>query len=315
MTTDCRTTKWIRVRRGNPCPVCESDSWCLVSEDGSVALCMRAKSDHPHEMQNGETAYIHRLTDAPACPTPRQPKPKGPTDIERHMMLGPLARQWCRGCDEQVATLAKELGVARWALDELLVGWNENERCWTFPERNQSKQIVGITRRFVGGKKLAVIGGGRGMSFSDDWLDYDGPLFIVEGGSDTAAGLTLGLPVIGRQSNLGGVKYLCRMLRGVRRKMIVVAERDEKDRATLPEAHKAGCLCCNMCYPGKHGAVQTSIRLSRELQTLVAWSFMPDGAKDMRSWLNQQNADPENEQAMNRLGASLIRRMQRGFKK
>jgi hypothetical protein len=48
-------------------------------------------------------------------------------------------------------------------------------------------------------------GGRPGMHYVAGGLSMgNGPLCIVEGGSDTAALLTLDIPVIGRPSSLGG---------------------------------------------------------------------------------------------------------------
>jgi hypothetical protein len=38
-------SKWLRVTRHNPCPVCGKPDWCLVSEDGKMAICARIESD------------------------------------------------------------------------------------------------------------------------------------------------------------------------------------------------------------------------------------------------------------------------------
>ena len=277
-------------------------------------MCMRVKSDKPITMTNGELAYIHRLTDAP--PTfRRQPRKRKPSDTERHVMLAPFCRRWFVKRGENLTRLAAQLGVTDWALDSIKVGWNEDEKCWTFPELNHLGQIVGVTRRFADGKKLAVLGGGRGLTYADDWADVPGPVLIVEGGSDVAAGLTMGLCVVGRPSNVGGLEYLARLLgRHVNRQIIIVAERDEKDRATLNERHSPTCRCCGQCYPGKHGAIQTSIRLSSKLERIVRWSFMPGAAKDMRGWLNHWVGDPNNVEAAARLGESVARMLLKGVK-
>jgi hypothetical protein len=209
------------------------------------------------------------------------------------------------------------LGVTAWALDLLKVGWIERDKCWSFPELNHRGLIVGCNRRFTNGKKFSIVGATRGLYFADDWRDYEGPVFVVEGGSDTAAGLTMGLCVVGRPSNTGGVDYLHKLLRPVaaNRKIIFIGERDAKDRGKLPERHDPNCRCCAQCYPGRFGAIQSSIRLSRGLskeRPCVRWSFMPDGAKDMRGWLNKTGVDVNSEEAMRKLKAALIRRLRPG---
>ena len=96
------------------------------------------------------------------------------------------------------------------------------------------------------------------MIYADNWLNYSGPVFIVEGPSDVAAGITLGLCVVGRPSNIGGVDLLAQLLRNVHRKIIVIAERDQKKHNELSEAtrkqHDPKCKFCLKCFPGGAGA-------------------------------------------------------------
>lgn len=57
--TDARL---IRVRRSNPCPICNKPSWCSVAEDESIAICMRIADGAFKETRNG--GYLHRLVEA-----------------------------------------------------------------------------------------------------------------------------------------------------------------------------------------------------------------------------------------------------------
>ena len=79
------TSKWVRVNRRNPCPVCGRPDWCLVSQDGKTAICARIESDKP--AGNKGAGWIHTLDNStllPPLPIPR-PKvkqaPKAPPDI------------------------------------------------------------------------------------------------------------------------------------------------------------------------------------------------------------------------------------------
>ena len=38
-----------KVSRSEPCPVCGKPDWCVVSNDGGTAICMRVESDRPHD--------------------------------------------------------------------------------------------------------------------------------------------------------------------------------------------------------------------------------------------------------------------------
>lgn len=291
--------EWQRVSRSEPCHVCGKPDYCTRSDDGAEC-CMRVESKVP--MKNG--GWLHRNGDIQPRPVFR---PKRLTDSELSARFGPLARHWYVGKDKEIKQLAETLGIAPWALDALHVGFDGE--CFTFPERNHNGQIIGCNRRFTDGTKRCVIGSRRGLTFTDYWADAYGPVLIVEGASDVAAGLTLGLCVIGRPSNTGGVDYLTRLLgKYPSGRIILIAERDEKDRTKLVR-HRPDCHCCGQCFPGKFGAVQTSIRLSKQLGRIVAWSFVPGHAKDLRGWLTSMSASPNNEQAMRRLADSLLRRI------
>ena len=306
MQSDTRqkgAAEWEAVTKAAPCVVCESPDWCTRSMDGANC-CMRVKSDIP--MRNG--GWLHRVNGEIQPRRVFRPKERRLTDSELSARFGPLARHWYVGKDKEIKLLAETLGVAAWALDAIKVGADADS--YTFPELNHHGQIVGINRRFPDGMKRCCIGSRRGLTFTEDWADAPGPVLIVEGASDVAAGLTLGLCVVGRPSNTGGVEYLKRLLaKHLDRRIVIVAERDEKDLTQLPATHDARCFCCGCCFPGKFGAVQTSIRLSKQLDRIVEWSFLPDAAKDLRQWLNGKNADVNNEQAMRRLAGSLTRRL------
>jgi len=314
-------SQWQRVSKAQPCPICEKPNWCSVSSEGTVACCMRIESDKPCKGDGG--GWIHRLKETISM-TPRrmQPTKKRLTDAEQHAKFAPLARSFFRRRGNEVVMLAGSLGVASWALDALMVGYGQGEdgRCfWTFPERSPSGLILGVNRRWLqpvdGLRQQCMAGSRRGLTYIDDWDDYPGPVLIVEGGSDTAAGLTLGRAVIGRPSCAGGAKALVNMLRPLPadRRIIVVAERDRKQHADLPPAvkkrHSRQCRGCMLCWPGKAGARDLAKRLSRELRRRVIWLLPPDGAKDLRGWLSTHSypLDVNNTDATFALGKEVLR--------
>jgi len=269
---------------------------------------MRCESDKP--AKNG--GWLHKREGAkPMIMAARKKQAKRLTDAELHMRFAPLCRHWWQDRGGKSDRLAEQLSVAYRSLDEIRCGWDGE--AWTVPERTPRGYITGVSRRLADGNKLCVPGSRRGLVFSDT-MPLSGQLLIVEGASDVAAGITLGLAVVGRPQNIGGVEQLVRFIRPMQnRKIIIIAERDEKDRTVL-QNHKPRCRCCNQCYPGKYGAIQTSIKLSNRLQRLVGWTFLPDGAKDLRGWLNGKRADPNNLDATAALGQSLLRRIDKGIK-
>ena len=63
-------SKWVRVNRHNPCPVCDKPDWCLIAQDGKAAICARIESDRP--AGNKGAGWIHTLGNLmPLLPKPR----------------------------------------------------------------------------------------------------------------------------------------------------------------------------------------------------------------------------------------------------
>jgi hypothetical protein len=175
------------------------------------------------------------------------------------------------------------------ALRELSAGWDG--RAWTFPERNGDGLIVGVSRRFEDGAKRCAVGSRRGLSYSDGWRETDGPVLIVEGASDVAAGITLGLSTIGRPSNIGGRKMLTNLLRNSERKLIVIGERDRK-----PDGR----------WPGMEGCKSIAAGLGKTLGRVVSARLLPDDAKDLRAWLRGTGIDTLDVEACRQTGKILL---------
>jgi hypothetical protein len=67
-----RASKWRRVTRSHPCPICLKPDWCSISADGTLAACRRvelrawkSKADRA-----GATVYLHRLGGPIVPPAP-----------------------------------------------------------------------------------------------------------------------------------------------------------------------------------------------------------------------------------------------------
>jgi hypothetical protein len=201
--------------------------------------------------------------------------------------------------------LAQTLGLRVDVLARLpLLGYfatDPHGGCWTFTESNGAGNVVGITRRYRDGKKLAVAGGGRGLIVPDGWDQGKGPVFAVEGPSDTLAMLALGLAVVGRPSNYGGADYLGQLLKAVAadREIIIVGEWDPK-----PDGK----------WPGRDGAASTAAKVAATLGRPVKWALPPVGAKDVRAWLVAQSLPGDCLDAWHaageRLSAALVEKAQ-----
>lgn len=66
-------SKWQRVTRSHPCPICGKPEWCSVSIDGRLVACRRVeRGGRTKTDKDGAAYYLHRLTgtDLPAQPPP-----------------------------------------------------------------------------------------------------------------------------------------------------------------------------------------------------------------------------------------------------
>ena len=55
------TTKWLRVCKLSPCPICHKPDWCLISPDGQTSICARVASDK----KAGEAGWLHQIGSTP----------------------------------------------------------------------------------------------------------------------------------------------------------------------------------------------------------------------------------------------------------
>ena len=71
-------SKWVRVSKESPCPICKEPDWCSVSADGSVAKCMRVEegSFKRKADKNGAAYFLHRLENG------RQAEGPAPTALD-----------------------------------------------------------------------------------------------------------------------------------------------------------------------------------------------------------------------------------------
>ena len=170
--------------------------------------------------------------------------------------------------------LAKHLGVRREDLEALGVGWAKpwGRLVYTFPEHDGLGRIVGISTRDLDDSKRMLKGSKRGLLLPKKWRLRSGPVFIVEGASDSAALACMGLAGIGRPSATGGVDHLVQLLASVpdSRIIIVLGEMDAKPDGS---------------WPGRDAAESVAAQLASKLNRKVRWALPPDGAKDVRAWL------------------------------
>ena len=270
-------TKWRKVSRSRKCPVCEKPDWCGISDCGKVVRCMRVPSE-----QESNEGWIHHLEEGVELPK-YEPPPKEESNID-----------WCKRAREMFQhqfakkkreDLAEQLRVPVWTLEDMLVGigWDKHngKEFASFPAYNPKGKVLGITRRYESGAKKTMKGGSNsGIFMKPYWWKIGGPVYVVEGPSDTAACIGKSLCALGRPSNVGGHEYLLTLIkrRAPDRDVIVVGERDEKQPTDdCPDGYH--CAGCKSCFPGLYGAKVMAQRLKAVGAT---WRIPIGPYKDMR---------------------------------
>lgn len=218
--------KLARVNKKDRCPICGSDTWCLYGS--TVVICMRVQSNHTKHFSSGEIGWLHSLGDPLPHYKPPEREELPPLDCYQ------LLNDWAEDSGRSVHLLAARLGVTDNALCRLGCVWATPHRAWAFPMRNGDGKVVGIRLRSDSGEKWAVKGSKQGLfepygqNLQAFMADH---LFIVEGPTDTAAALSIGLNAVGRPSCSGGLedlRVLCRRLKI--RKAVIISDNDEVGR-------------------------------------------------------------------------------------
>jgi len=256
------SNEWIRVTRRKPCPICQRPDWCSVSANGQVVVCMRAESEKP--CRSG--GWFHRLSEPVRYKPEIRRKPK-PVPVEDFTDLACRYEQQLQDID----LLAKSLGLSVRSLERLQAGWTG--QAYSFPMRDGRERIIGIRIRGRDGRKWCVPGSHNGLFWPEGvYAGSDYPLVICEGPTDCAALLDMEFDAIGRPSCQGGVDHIIEFLKGRRREVVIMADKDP------PKKRPDG----SVWYPGQEGAA----RLGKEIRPFVRSLkiIKPPFHKDVRDW-------------------------------
>lgn len=284
-------SEWIRVTRSQPCPVCDGTTWCTVSGDGAVIHCMRAQSERA--LESG--GWLHKSEGTKVIAFLERKREPEKRPVIRWGVEAQRMYEASKASSTRLA-LARELGVTVESLELLGVGWGaDREEFASFPMRDMRQRVCGIVRRYKDGAKKTMKWSRCGLFHAENYLDFGGPILVAEGGSDVAALMSMNLCGVGRPSNTGGIPCLISLLfrqDAMKRTVIVLAERDEKpDRRGKRDWCPAHCHGCGVCFPGLAGAMETASKLKDALGKNVSFRFPPDGAKDVRAWVNTYGLD------------------------
>lgn len=248
---------WFRgvsATRDNPCPIClkpttNRDGYCVIDQEHGMVWC-----GHSHD-SFGPSFF--RLSDhswtspPPSVKTVREDANVDWDGLQMELVSGLLP--------EQLAAHAADLGVLPASLTRLGAGLHASGAL-SFPMRDSNGTIKGVRLRRPDGSKFAVRGS-RNMLFIPSGFERRGRTVVVlEGPTDTAAALDVGLNAIGRPSALTCREDLFAACRNA--STVIVVQDNDAD--------------------GRKGAEQLASDLYRvKVQCKI---MKPPGFKDMRAW-------------------------------
>jgi hypothetical protein len=274
------SSRWRRVNRHHPCPICGRPDWCLFTgteNDPDAAICPRVESPK----RCGEAGWLHRMRDDLFQSVGRQViRAVSISSTAPRLDLAALSSQYRIAVNpEALDGLARYLGLSVESLTALGIGWSTQHWAWSFPMSDANGNVLGIRLRRPNGFKFAVRGSKDGLFILEESETAHSPLLIAEGPTDVAALWDMGFRnVAGRPSCTGGIKLLCELVRRRRRpEVVIIADRDT---------------------PGQHGAEDlASVLLAYSSGVCIITP--PDGIKDARAWLQAGVTRQYVQQAIN----------------
>jgi hypothetical protein len=256
--------QYARVSRSRHCPICDKPDWCLIARDGSHVICARVSVGGTY---CGEPGWKHDMTNAQPVAIPGHIREKAQFDASAYAVAFERAIT-----TDQLANLSAELGVSVESLRRLRTGWCAEHDAPAFPMWIRG-QIVGIRIR-THDAKFCIRDSSNGF-FLPRGVDGSETLYVVEGPTDTAAGLDLKLDIIGKPNATACTDELTRYLLAKQPEMVVfIGENDEPDR-----------------FGKRAGIDGPRAQCARAVAAGVNAVFiLPLAGKDLREWKNVHGA-------------------------
>ncbi len=268
-----KKTKWNKVSRGNPCPICGCPDWCLTTgpiDSPDAVICARVESEK--RVGTKGAGWLHRLRDDEDWrERPRQRRVPMAAAPAPAIVFPALAETFAASMSENhLRMLSGKLGVTIKSLLSLSAGYSVQHRAYSFPMSDSRRRVHGLRLRTSDGRKFSVKGGREGLFIPDygapvDLVFANNRLLICEGPTDTAALFDLDFNVVGRPSCAGGVQLL----------VDLVCDWHPDDVAIIADADA----------PGQRGARYLASRLVGYVPGGVRIVTPP--AKDAREWANR----------------------------
>lgn len=180
---------------------------------------------------------------------------------EKPLDAEPMWRKWFERTDYQLLDgLGMSLGVDTDCLKAIGCAWS-TFNAWAFPMKDSNGRVIGIRLRNNDGQKWAVKGSKSGLFIPSEYSYLpDRVAYLVEGPTDLAAAMTVGLHAFGRAACIGQEPMILDHVRRTRiERLVIVTDNDE---------------------PGLRGAEKLQSMLS-----ITSCIFIPP-TKDIREFVN-----------------------------
>jgi hypothetical protein len=141
----------------------------------------------------------------------------------------PMWQRWFERTDhDRVDGLGQSLGVDTDCLKAIGCAWS-TLNAWAFPMKAPDGKVIGIRLRNEKGDKWAVKGSKSGLFIPAEYSYVpDGVLYLVEGPTDLAAAMTIGLRAFGRAACLGQESLILQYVsRQKIDRLVIVTDNDE----------------------------------------------------------------------------------------
>lgn len=209
--------EYTRCSKAQPCPVCGRHKYCLLGNNGRVAVCTKVQEGAYRALNFG---YLHFLNGHTHTIVPE----KNDDLIPDASAVFRVYKQLSFFRDD-MEPLANALRISPVALLLLGVGYSEKKRCWMFPMYNEKRHMIGLKCRNLKGNKWCFKGSRLGVYMSRVFNPHQ-MILVCEGESDTAACLGLGYNAIGRASAQTCMKIIPELVKN-NQHIYVFADRDE----------------------------------------------------------------------------------------
>jgi hypothetical protein len=239
----------------------------------SIGLTMRHLFPTPYALAHGRRTGLVRVGSRGVGSN--GPRAVPPID---HAYFEDLLRR-AQTSRKKLRELAQVLRLPVRSLLALEVGHDCHR--WVFPERESKGRVTGLVYRYADGSRHCESGSKRGLTIPRDLDQFsEGPLYLPEGPTDTAALHSVGAAAIGRpaaRTSRLATQWLVKLLgKHVDRPIIVVGDNDEEEKGKRP---------------GRDGARELARFLREKLGRPVAWALPVAPYKDVREQITGGNWD------------------------